>query len=134
MTLETAVSTVLGRTEAALLSQTEWSLGEEPVYSAEIIEQLMALTEEATPAPWKAVTHDRMNENWPLLWDAGNADDEGGYTPWGISTDRIHASELVSGNARTDARFVAAARNYMKYLIRLVQAQRLEILRLGRED
>lgn len=71
------------------------------------IETIKARLNAATRGPWKSCQASECFENWPVCPSLGT-DDDGAN--WAVSTDGIHASEMDRGDAKTDAEFIAHAR------------------------
>jgi hypothetical protein len=81
----------------------------------EDIAKARALCEAATVPPWKADKKERIGENWMIgsIIDTGSAEDGNCYSNWIVTTDCVHASEMISGDAKADAEFIAAARTLL---------------------
>ena len=88
------------------------------------LDALEALHRAATPAPWRSDTRERMGVNWPVgaVLDCGCAEDGDKYSDYIVSTDRIHASEMVSGDAKADSELIAAVRNVLPKLLAAARA------------
>lgn len=79
------------------------------------LERLYLLERAATTAPWKADTVQHAGENWMIgsIINTGS----GEYADHIVSTDNIRASQVDSGDAKSDAEFIAAMRNAAPKLI-----------------
>jgi hypothetical protein len=78
---------------------------------AEELAELERLSEQATIGPWIARTD--MDEGW-LVCSLGNSSEDG--NDWHVMTTPMSCSEL-NGDAKTDAAFIAAAREAVPRLI-----------------
>lgn len=67
------------------------------------LDELKRLAEAATPGPWKVGT-----DGWPIgSFSTGNSNENG--EDYHVSTYGLRCDELGSGDAKTDATFIAAA-------------------------
>ncbi len=125
-TAKEAMCDVLGRTQRALEGLDR--LFDGPVtYDAQRIAEMMERFTNASPGPYLAVRESNAFDNWPVIF-SGGADQDG--VKWAVTTDRIHASEMVSGGAREDIEFAAHAWADLRYLVKLVQQQQWELWQL----
>lgn len=85
------------------------------------LEAIEARLRVCSTGPWKACKASEVFDNWPICLSVGS--DEDG-TEWGVSTDRVHASEMLEGGAAEDAEFIAHARQDIPALIREVRRLR----------
>ena len=94
---------------------------------SDIVERLKAALSKASPAPWKADTKEHVGDNWLLgsVIDCG-ADD---YSNWIVTTDRIRASQMDSGDAKSDAEFMALARNELPAVLDRIAELEAEVER-----
>lgn len=123
---EQASKTVLHRTQLALKG-LERIFDGEITYDAQRIAEIMERFTKASPGPYLAVEESKAFDNWPVVF-SGGTDFEG--RTWAVTTDHVHASEMVSGGAREDVEFAAHAWEDLRYLVRLVQEQQAELWRL----
>lgn len=73
------------------------------------LKNLIELQEKATTGPWKMDVVKNIGDNW--LIGSGFGRDDDGTEPI-LVTDGIRASELDTGLASDDVKFIAAARNF----------------------
>lgn len=63
--------------------------------------------------PVKAAPGNKLLEDWPILFNAGNSGED--FEDWGLCTDRVRASELIDADfpqdAKSDTLFIAALIN-----------------------
>ena len=123
--LQAGLALVMERTERAL-ERPGVILGLPVPYDAERIASILKRWEEATPGPWLAEFGKYSGQNWMVAETGAREDGELCY----ITTDHLHASEMVSGGAEEDAEFMANAWGDVAYLVRLVEGMRLAMLKV----
>ena len=80
---------------------------------------LKRLLDNATPRPWKAANEEQSGENWHVMFHAGQTDDG---KKWHVSTDGIRASQMLTGDAKSDCELVAYLANNAPKLLELWEA------------
>lgn len=123
---EQGMNTALSRTQLAM-EALRHLFDESVTYDAKRIADMMDRFTKASPGPYLAVEQSKALDNWPIIF-SGGADHFG--TVWAVTTDRKHASEMVSGGAKEDVEFAAHAWEDLRYLVRLVQEQQAELWQL----
>ena len=123
---EQAFNTIVHRTQLAL-EGLEHIFDGAVTYDARRIAEMMERSTKASPGPYLAVEESKAYDNWPIIF-SGGTDAEG--IQWVVTTDHVHASEMVSGGAREDVEFAAHAWEDLRYLVRLVQQQQAELWKL----
>lgn len=126
MTYEQGLNMAVGRTQAALEGLTHLFDGA-VTYDAKRIADIMERFTQASPGPYLAVEESKAFDNWPVIF-SGGTDNEG--RQWVVTTDHVHASEMVSGGAKEDVEFATHAWEDLRYLVKLVQQQQAELWRL----
>lgn len=98
------------------------------------IERGEELERKASTGPWRSNTRDTFGDDWPIgsIIDLGEAEnDKGTYSNYIVTTDRVRASQM-GGDAKSDAEFIAFARNHARAL--LSAAREVERTRLSNFD
>lgn len=116
-----AMDTILGRTRAAH-GYAAWLLQQPVHYDAQRIADIISRWEQTSPGPWITQEGEYDAKNW--LVGSFGSDYEGMQQH--VTTDGVHASEMVTGGAKEDAQFVAHSWADILYLVRLVQSLRYE--------
>lgn len=92
------------------------------------LEAIEARANAASPGPWITSNPENAFKNWPIGFFSLGRDEEAKPSNWAITTDHIHASQMVSGGAKEDAEFISHARQDIPALItsiRRLEAQAL---------
>ncbi len=82
------------------------------------VKEWRELTVRASTPPWKAAPGEDIGKDW-LIASLGESGEDGHQ--WLVTTDCVHASELT-GDAKTDAEYIAATRQAMPVLLKIAEA------------
>ena len=82
------------------------------------VEEWRRLTRRASTPPWKAAPGEEVGRDW-LIASLGNSGEDG--HDWLVTTDGVHGSKM-DGDAKSDAEWIAMARQAMPVLLKIAEA------------